>query len=131
MKNNELPLLKSELTLKLNEKIERLVLDGDLIVEQFEKQNYICFSNLQDLQLKFDWRFSTQIYDWYADAIIKFLNYFKNLKTLSISFNPFIAELTRSTPELELKKILVKLDKNEIAKTYEMKYLREYVIFFK
>ncbi|CAF1092654.1 unnamed protein product [Rotaria sordida] len=129
--HTELPLLKSELTLKLNEKIERLVLDGNLIVEQFEKQNYICFSNLQDLQLKFDWRFSTQIYDWYADAIIKFLKYFKNLKTLTISFNPFIAELTRSTPELELKKILVKLDKNEIAKTYEMKYLREYVIFFK
>ncbi|CAF4446135.1 unnamed protein product [Rotaria sp. Silwood2] len=127
--NTELPLLKSEFTFKLNEKIERLVIDGNLIVEQFGKRSYIYFSNLQDLQLKFDWRFSSNIYDWYADTVMKFLKYFKNLKTLSISFNPFIFELTRSAPELELKKILVRLDKNEIEKTYEMKYLREYLIF--
>ncbi|CAF1409656.1 unnamed protein product [Rotaria sp. Silwood1] len=61
--HTELPLLKSELTFKLNEKIERLVIDGNLIVEQFGKRSYIYFSNLQDLQLKFDWKFSSDIYD--------------------------------------------------------------------
>ncbi|CAF5055452.1 unnamed protein product, partial [Rotaria sp. Silwood1] len=53
----EFPLLKSQLTWILNDKIERLVIEGNSIVEQFGKQNYIYFSNLQDLQLKLDLTF--------------------------------------------------------------------------
>ncbi|CAF4902382.1 unnamed protein product [Rotaria sp. Silwood1] len=130
--HTELPLLESELTLKLTEKIEHLVIDGNAIVEQFKERSYIYFSNLKELQLKFDWRFnSSEIYNCYANTVMKLLEYFKKLKTLSITFNRFNSELSRSTPEMELQKVLEKLDKKEIEKTYEIACFRNDVIFSK
>jgi hypothetical protein len=125
-----LPLIDSELTPILNKKIQRLDIDAHCQAEQLTEINYVYFSNVQNIN--FYLNDIDKSPEFYAGIIIKILKNFKSLKILMIRIVQKChgaGEL--SFVEINLTKIIEYFDMNEMHKTYQVTYLREYTLFSK
>jgi hypothetical protein len=128
--NTTIPSIDSELAPILNKNIQRLDIDAHCQVEQLTEISYAYFSNVQNINfLLNDDRKSPE---WYADIIMKILKNFKNLKILMIRGVHFChSDGELSFIEKNLTKIIEYFNMNEMHKTYQVKYLREYTLFSK
>lgn len=116
------PSINKKLILILNKKIQRLDIDISFGLEQLTEIsstyvvnvkyiNYFCNENWKKPQC-------------YANDIIKILNSFKNLKTLTIYILP---ETILANPQF--RKFIQCFHINKINKNYHVKHFRQYYLF--
>jgi hypothetical protein len=125
-----MPSIDSELAPILNKNIQRLDIDANCQVEQLTEISSVYFSNVQNIN--FFLNDDQKSLEWYADIIMKILKNFKNLKILMIRF----VHLCHGAGELSfaennLAKIIEYFNMNEMHKSYQVIYLREYTLFSK
>ena len=125
-----MPSIDSELAPILNKNIQRLDIDANCQVEQLTEINYVYFSNVQSINFYLNDGHRSP--EWYADVIMKILINFKNLKILMIR-NAHLChgDGELSFAEKNLTKIIEYFNINEMHKTYQVTYLRQYTLFSK
>jgi hypothetical protein len=122
--------IDSELAPILNKRIQRLDIDAKCQVEQLTEIIYVYFSNVQNIN--FFLNDSEKSPECYGDIIMKMLKNFKSLKILMIRSTHFChARGELSFLEKNLAKIIEYFNMNEMHKTYQVKYLKEYTLFLK
>jgi hypothetical protein len=125
-----MPSIDSELAPILNKNIQRLDIDANCQVEQLTEISSVYFSNVQNIN--FFLNDDQKSLEWYADIIMKILKNFKNLKILMIRSTEFChADGELSFAEKNLAKIIEYFNMNEMHKSYQVIYLREYTLFSK
>lgn len=125
-----IPSIDSELAPILNKKIQRLDIDAHGQFEQLTDIDYLCFSNVQNIN--FFLNNGDKSPEWYADFIIKILKKIQNLKILMIRIVHFChGEGELSFPQKNLAKIIQYFDMNEMDRNYQVKYLKEFTLFLK
>ena len=111
----------------LNQRIERLDINGYSNLEELTSISYLYYSNVQFIHFRLNNERKES--EWYANIIIKILNNFKNLKTLLL----YPLEITKTYSFFETKstKLIKCLDIEDINRNYRIEHYGKYSIFSK
>ncbi|CAF4904403.1 unnamed protein product [Rotaria sp. Silwood1] len=127
--DTKLPSRTSELHAIFYKRIKRLEVGQYFLqIEKFAKQDYIYFSNLQDLRLTYDFTLNEEELGARPQMIMKILTNVQSLRFLSIYAIP-CSGCSRYTPDAIFQPILTGLDRKQIGIYYEIKRTGQYLRF--
>ena len=131
LSHSKMPSKDSCLMPILNRQIQRLDIDahsGIELVAEAANQGY--FSSVENIN--FHINNSDKSPEWYADIIMKIFKNVKHLQIMMIRFTDFChGENELSFPEKNLAKIGEYFTTNQMHRTYQIIYMKEYTLFVK
>ncbi|CAF3875214.1 unnamed protein product [Rotaria sp. Silwood1] len=127
--DTKLPSRRSKLHAIFYKRIKRLEVGQYFLqIEKFAKQDYIYFSNLQDLRLTYGFTLNEEELGARPQMIMKILTNVQSLRFLSIYAIP-CSGCSRCTPDDIFQPILTGLDRKQIGIYYEIKRTGQYLRF--
>jgi hypothetical protein len=112
----------------LNNRIQRLDINSYIELEQLAQTNYIYFINVEQIYVILDYVCLRS--KAYANIIIRILETFKNLKTLTVYSRQHFQDSMISTESVWIH-LIDCLNINEIPKIYQIKYYQKYLCLSK